>query len=150
MEALEIERQTDQAPLARRRRDPTQGELAEAEYLFDDADHRFDRAFACPVDRFAQRGSKLVRHLDLCARVLRRWVRQRREALRPSGMMGITTRGDVGLDAAFGTRGPRRGAKVASIQRGRLGSTDLRWNGRERGFGDLSYRWDDWTGPIPR
>src|SRR5216684_7065950 len=81
MEALEIERQTDQTPLARRRRDPTQGELAEAEYLFDDADHRFDGAFACPVDRFAQRGPKLVRHLDLCARVLRRRVRQRREAL---------------------------------------------------------------------
>src|SRR6266700_5653684 len=44
MEALEIERQTDQAPLARRRRDPTQGELAEAQHLLDDADHRFDGA----------------------------------------------------------------------------------------------------------
>src|SRR5207237_1523763 len=53
MEALEIERQTDQAPLARRRRDPTQGELAEAQHLFDDADYRFDRAFAYPIDRFA-------------------------------------------------------------------------------------------------
>ncbi len=31
MEALEIERQTDQTPLACRRRDPTQGKLAEAE-----------------------------------------------------------------------------------------------------------------------
>jgi hypothetical protein len=38
MEALEIERQTDQTPLARRRQDPTQGELAAAEYLFNDAD----------------------------------------------------------------------------------------------------------------
>jgi hypothetical protein len=81
MEALEIEGQTDQTPLARRRRDPTQGELAEAEYLFDDADHRFDGAFACPVDRFAKPGSQLVGHLDLCARVLRRRVRQWREAL---------------------------------------------------------------------
>src|SRR5436309_10394388 len=108
MEALEIERQTDQTQLHRRRRDPTQGELAEAEYLLDDADHRFDRAFACSVDRFAQRGSQLVGHLDLCARVLRRRVRQWRKALRPSGMMGITARGDVGLNVALGTRGPRR------------------------------------------
>ena len=53
MEALEIERQTDQAPLARRRRDPPQGELAEAQHLLDDADHRFNRAFACAVDGFA-------------------------------------------------------------------------------------------------
>jgi len=56
MEALEIERQTDQTPLARRRLDTPQGELAKAEHLLDDADHRFDRAFACPVDGFAQRG----------------------------------------------------------------------------------------------
>src|SRR5258708_36517641 len=102
MEALEIECQTDQTPLARRRRDPTQGELAEAEYLFDDADHRFDGAFACPVDRFAQRGSKLVGHLDLCAGVLRRRVRQWREALLPTGMMWSTPPPNVGHDSAFG------------------------------------------------
>ncbi len=55
MEALEIESQTDQTPLASRRLDPTQGELAEAQHLFDDPDHRFDRAFACLIDRFTQR-----------------------------------------------------------------------------------------------
>src|SRR6266702_8666488 len=115
MEALELEGQTDQTPLARRRRDPTQGELAEAEYLLDDTDHRFDRAFACSVDRFAQRGSELVGHLDLCARVLGQRVKQRREALPPTGMMGITARGDVGLNVALGTRGPRRGADVPGI-----------------------------------
>src|SRR5712691_8341267 len=101
MEALEIEGQTDQAPLACRRRDPTQGKLAEAEYLLDDADHRFDGAFACRVDGFAQRGSELVGHLDLCARILRRRVRQWREALLPAGMMGITARGDVRFDVAL-------------------------------------------------
>src|SRR6266851_885227 len=115
MKALEIERQTDQAPLARRRRDPTQGELAEAEYFFDDADHWFDRAFACPIDRFAQCGSQLVGHLDLCARLLRRRVRQWRETLLPTGVMGITARGDVGLDAALGTGRQRRGADVPGI-----------------------------------
>ena len=54
MEALEIERQTDQAPLACRRPDPTQGELAEAEHLLDDADHRFDGTLARAIDSFAQ------------------------------------------------------------------------------------------------
>src|SRR6266481_2708068 len=54
MEALEIESQTDQTPLASRRPFPAQRELAEAEHLLDDADHRFDGAFARAIDRFAQ------------------------------------------------------------------------------------------------
>ncbi len=137
MEALEIERQTDQTPLARRRLDPTQGELTEAQHLLDDADHRFDGAFACTVDRFAQRCLELVRHLDLSAGALRRRIRQRREPLLPTGMMRITARGDVGLDATFGTRLQGRGAKGASIQRCCLGRADLRWNGREGGVGFL-------------
>src|SRR5258708_3307860 len=65
MEALEIESQTDQAPLASRRQFPAQGELTEAEHLLDDADHRFDGTFACAVDGFAQGGLELVGHLDL-------------------------------------------------------------------------------------
>src|SRR5437660_9248279 len=109
MEALEIEGQTDQTPLARRRRDPPQGKLAEAEDLFDDADHRFDGTFACPVDRFTKRGPELVGHFDLRARVLRWRVRQWRGALLPTGMVGITTGRDVGLDATFGTRRQRGG-----------------------------------------
>ena len=131
MEALEIERQTDQTPLARRRLDTPQGELAKAEHLLDDADHRFDRAFACPVDGFAQRGPELVGHFDLCARILRRRVRQWREALLPAGMMGITPRGDVGFNAALRTRRQRRGADVPGIQRGCLGRTECGRDGRE-------------------
>src|SRR5438309_4440318 len=101
MEALEIERQTDQAPLASGGQDSTQGELAEAQHLLDDADHRFDATLACAVDRFAQRCPELRGHLDLGVGVLRRRVRQWREALLPTGMMGITPRGDGGLDARF-------------------------------------------------
>ncbi len=138
MKALEIERQTDQAPLASGRQDPSQGELTEAEHLLDDANHRLDGALACAVDRFAQRRPELVGHLDLRAGVLGRRIRQWCEPLLPTGMMGITTRGDVGLDAAFGTRRQGCGAKVASIQRRRLGRADLRWNGRQRGFGFLA------------
>src|SRR5579859_3961586 len=88
MEALEIESQTDQTPLASRRQFPAQGELAEAEHLLDDADHRFDGAFACTIDGFAQGGPELVGHLHLGTRLFGRRVGQRREPLLPAGMMG--------------------------------------------------------------
>src|SRR5712691_11818337 len=83
MEALEIEGQTDQAALTSGRLETAQRELAEAEHLLDDADHRFDGAFACAVDRFAQRRPELVGHFHLGAGTLRRRVRQRRESLLP-------------------------------------------------------------------
>src|SRR5947209_18897879 len=92
MEALEIESQTDQTPLAGGRLDTSQGELAEAEHLLDDPDHRFNRVLARPVDRFPQCRLELVGHLDLGTRVFRRRIGQRREPLLPTGMMGITTR----------------------------------------------------------
>ncbi len=69
MEALEIESQADQTPLASRRSGPAQRELAETQHLFDDSDHRFDGAFAYSVDRFAHGGLELVRHFHLGARV---------------------------------------------------------------------------------
>src|SRR6266550_3090979 len=64
MEALEVESQTDQTPLKGLGLDTSQRELTEAQHLLDDADHRFDSAFACAVDGFAQRGSELVGHLE--------------------------------------------------------------------------------------
>ncbi len=54
METLEIEGQTDQTPFTGYCLDTSQRELAEAQPLFDDPDHRFDGAFACPVDRFTK------------------------------------------------------------------------------------------------
>src|SRR5437899_7399345 len=114
MQALEIEGQTDQTPLARRCLYSTQGELAEAKHLFDDPDHRFDGTLACSVDRFAQGGLELIRHLDLGTGILGWWIGQRCEPLLPTRMMGITARGDVGLDIAFGTGRQARGPKVAS------------------------------------
>lgn len=54
MEALQIERQTDEAPLASRRPFPAQRELAEAQHLLDEADHRFDGTLARAIDRFTQ------------------------------------------------------------------------------------------------
>src|SRR6266705_1496731 len=117
METLEIEGQTDQTPLTSSSLGPAQGELAKAEYLFDDADHRFDGAFACSIDRFAQRRLELVGHLDLGTGLLRWGFGERGEPLLPTGMMRITTRGDVGLDAPLLTRCQCRWAKIPGIQR---------------------------------
>ena len=64
METFEIEGQTDQAPLSRSSLNPSQGELAKAQDLFDDPDHGFNGAFACSIDRFACRSLELVGHLD--------------------------------------------------------------------------------------
>src|SRR6266567_3086289 len=90
MEALEIEGQTDQTPLASRCVDTAQGELAKAQPLLDDADHRFNRAFACAVDGFTQRRPELVGHLDLGTRVLGWGIGEWGETPLPTGMMGIT------------------------------------------------------------
>src|SRR6266699_2427073 len=126
MEALEIEGQTDQTPLACGGQFTTQGELAEAQHLLDDADHRFDGAFASPIDRFAQSRLELVGYFDQGARVLGGRVGQRRETLLPAAMMGITTSSDVGLNISLRTSSQRRRSKVASIQRRRLGRTERR------------------------
>src|SRR5712692_11869051 len=53
-------------------------------------------------------------------------------------MMGITTCGDVGLDAPLLTSRQRRRTKVASVQCRRIGSTNLGRDGRQRGFGFLA------------
>src|SRR2546428_2588949 len=116
MEALKIESQTDQTPLASSRLGPTQRELAEAQHLLDDADHRFDGAFASPVDGFAQGCLELVGHLDQGARVLRWRSRQWRETLVPTGMMGLTARRDGGFYPAPGTRSQGGRTKIASVQ----------------------------------
>src|SRR5713101_5970458 len=101
MEALQIESQTDQTPLASRRQFPAQRELAEAYHLLDDPDHRFDRAFACAVDGFAQGGPELVGHLHLGTRLFGRRVGQRLKPLLPAGMMGIAACRDVWFNAAL-------------------------------------------------
>src|SRR5450759_452798 len=138
MEALEIESQTDQTPLTSSSLDTTERELAEAQHLLDDADHRFDGAFARPVDGFAQRCLELVGHLDQGARVLRRRIRQWRETLLPTRMMEITACGDVGFYPAPGTRSQGGRTKIASVQCRRLRRADCRRDGLEGGFGFLA------------
>src|SRR2546421_12608693 len=93
MEAFEIEGQTDQTPLTCCCLNTSQRELAEAQHLFDDANHRFDGTFTCSIDRFAQGGSELVGHLDLGTGLPRWRIRQRSATPLPARMMGITRPG---------------------------------------------------------
>ena len=64
VQSFEIEGQTDQAPLARRGRQIAQRELAEAQHFLDDANHRFDRAFAQAIDRLPDVRLEFVGHCD--------------------------------------------------------------------------------------
>src|SRR2546423_11274114 len=99
MQPLQIERHTDQTPLASRGLLAAQRELAKAQHLFDDPDHGLNRAFAQPVNRFADDRLELVGHLDGRARVGCWRVRQYRKALAPTRMMPIWPGGNVGIDS---------------------------------------------------
>src|SRR5438045_55879 len=140
MEALKIESQTDQTPLESRRLGSTQRELAETQHLLDNADHRFDGAFASPVDGFAYRCLELVSHLDQRASVLRQRIRQWRETL-----LRARDDGDHGpsrcrvRSRAWHTQSRWR-TKLASVQRGRLRYAECRRDGLEGGFSNLYYR----------
>jgi hypothetical protein len=79
----------------------------------------------------------LVRHLDLGTRVLRWWIEQWRKTLLPAGMMGISARRDVRLDAPLLTRRQGRRASISGIECRRLRHANGRGNGSEGGFGFL-------------
>lgn len=64
VQALEIESETDQIPLATGFVLTTQGELAEAQDFFDEADGGFDNGLVGPVDELAQFSLQLVGHVQ--------------------------------------------------------------------------------------
>ncbi len=113
MQSLQIKRQTHQTPLARGGRFPSQRELAKAQHFLNNADHRLDRAFAQAINRFPQRGLELVGHFERGTRVVCGRLGQRGEAILPTRMMRIATRGNVGVDPTVLTRRNIRFAKVA-------------------------------------
>src|SRR5436853_437608 len=135
MQPLQIERQTDQTPLASGGHLPAQRELAKAQYLFDDADHRFDRAFAQPVDRLAERRLEFIRHLLARTRVVAGWRRQGRKAFLPTWMMRITPGGNVGINPTLLTRRNICGAKIPVVHRSHFWWPNLRWNRVQGRFG---------------
>src|SRR5258706_11629576 len=90
MQPLQIERQTDQTPLASSGMLATQRELAKAQHFLNNANHRLDRAFAQAINRFPNRGLELVGHFDRGTRVDGGAVKQGGEAFLPARMMRIT------------------------------------------------------------
>jgi len=79
----------------------------------------------------------LVGHLYLGTRLFGRRVGQRRKTLLPAGMMGISARRDIGLDAPLLTRRQGRRASISGIECRRLRHANGRGNGSEGGFGFL-------------
>src|SRR5215469_6155309 len=138
MEALEIEGQTDQSPLASGGFFPTQGELAEAEHVLDNANDWFDRAFADAIDSFAHGGGKLVSHLHFGTGLLRWGIAKPCEALFPTGVMGITTSCNVGVNTALATSIQGCRTKVARIQCCCQWSATGRGNRLKGGFGFMA------------
>src|SRR5258708_7935091 len=101
MQALEVNSQTDQSPLASRSRQATQGKLTKAQDFFDDANDWFDSTFTETVDFTTNLGMEFVSHLDLGGRRVGWWLRFFSEKGLPGTMMGFTTRGDIWLNAAL-------------------------------------------------
>ena len=125
MEALEIEGQAHQEPLASGGHFPPQRELPEAKHFRDDAQDGLDRLRACAINRFTHGCRERVGHPNLGGGVLRRWVGLRCEAFLPTLVVGFAARVDGGLDVPIGARLQRRGAPVAMIQRRRVGRVRL-------------------------
>ena len=120
METLQIEGQTNQAPLTGGCRYPAQRELAEAQDFFDDANDRFDSALAQAVDGFANLGPELVGHLDSWTGILWRRCRLLNKVGLPVPVMGFASRGNIGVDASGLHLGDIAFAKVTIVQRCRF------------------------------
>ena len=96
VQPFEIVSQAHQAPLPRSCDQAAQRELAKAHHFLDDANHRFDRTLAQPVDRLADVCLKLVSHLDHWTGLLRGWLRGLGKKLTPASMMRFAASGNVG------------------------------------------------------
>ncbi len=135
MQPLQIERQTDQTPLARGGHLAAQRELAEAQHLFDNPNHGLDRAFAQAVDHFPEHGFELGGHLNCGTGVVGWRRRQRGKALLPTRVMRIAPCGNVRVNPAALTRRNIRFAKVPIVHRSGSWRPDLRWNRIQGRFG---------------
>src|SRR5262245_62499724 len=134
MQSLQIERQTDQAPLASSSLLAAQRELPEAQYLFNDADHRLDRAFAQAVDPLPNRTLEFVGHLLLRAGILPWRLWQLGKALPPTWMVWVASGRDIGLDRPPLENRNVRLAKVARVQCGRIWGAQIGWDGVQGWF----------------
>lgn len=133
MQALKVKGQTDQSPLTSRRRRSPQGKLTKAQDFFDDANDRFDCAFAETVDFTSRIGLEFVGHLDFGSGRVGRWVRLLSEQGLPGAMMRFTTRSDVWLNAALFTSLEGGRTKITVVQRRPFHLAQIRGERREGG-----------------
>jgi len=131
---FQIERQADETPFASGRRQAAQGELAKAEDLLDDSDHRFDGAFAQTINCLADCGLEFVSHLNDGTCLVCGWLRLLLEKGVPVEMMGFASSGDIGFNAKILAILDVGFREVAIVHRHRLGSSDFhrhRFQGRQ-------------------
>ena len=119
MHTLQVPGQTHQAPLASGFRQAAQGELAKTEDFFDNANHRFDSAFAQTVDGLADISAEFVSHFLFGVGIFRRGCGLLGEVGLPTLVMRSAPGGDVGVDLEFFGGGDILFAEVAIIRRDR-------------------------------
>ena len=135
MHTLQVESQTDEAPLACGGGQAAQRELAKAEDFFNDADHGLDRAFAQSVNRLSDLRPELEGHFDRCTGILSRWRWLLLEEGMPIFVMRFASSGNVRVNIPLFNCLNIGFTKVAVVQGGGLRFPDLGrdgfqgWNG---------------------
>ena len=99
MQAFEVVGQTNECPLARSGKQTAQRELTKTQDLFDNANHRLNRAFAEAIDFTPHCRLEFVGHLDFRRGIVGRWLTLLGEKALPTLMMGLPTSGNVRLDS---------------------------------------------------
>jgi hypothetical protein len=116
MYALELERQTYQAPFSSGSPQAAQRKLAESQDILDDPDHELDGTFPQTIDRFSDLGLQLVGHLDLSTGTFSRRLRLFCKEGMSIEVLRFATSGDVGIDAPFLAGVDIRFTEVTTIQ----------------------------------
>lgn len=115
MQTFQIKSQANQRPFPGRRRQTAQGELAKAQDFLDDANDGFNGRFTQTVNGLADFGTQLVSHLFLEGSVGWRFDGLGKEGP-PAPVVGVTTSGNVRVNAAIGQPLDIVLTKIACVQ----------------------------------
>ena len=149
MQTLQVECHTHQTPFASGGLQARQRELAKAQDVFDNAQHRFDCTFSQAVDCLAKLGLEFICHLNFRTGIRWWWRRLLRKIRLPTGMMGCPSGGDVRLNVTRFYGRDVGGAEVPIVQGATLGLPEpVGWRPR-LGWPQLD-RWDGSTGCWPQ
>ena len=132
MQPIQIERQTHETPLACAGALAAQRELAEAQDLFDDPNHGFNRGFADAIDGLAKHRFAFIGHLYFGAGIRSRRRPRAGKSFLPTGMVRIAPGRNVGANRPIREQLDIRIAQVARINRCGGGLSQYWWDGIER------------------